>query len=372
MIIRDEIHGNMEFSDLEEKIIDTATFQRLRRIKQMSVANLVYPGATHTRFEHSLGTAHLTERIGRKIDLNLDEISKIKLYGLLHDIGHTAFSHEGEDVVKKYIGNHEELGKKLITSGEIGEIISENYDPKQIAKMGSDKGGLGSIVTSDLGADRMDYLKRDALNTGVAYGLIDIERLIHTLEFSKAQICIQKRGLESAEFLLTARFMMFSAVYMHKTVRIATAMLYRAIEGAILDQTIMQDDLCKIEDEIALWRMTKSEKGGKYAKGIIDRDLYKEVYAISKSQINQKRAKELEEEITKKFKIDTIVDYPNTYFKPISIKVASENGELEPITQMSSLVNSLKEAEEQRAEVIIAASKKDKQKFGKKIIELIN
>ena len=371
MIIRDEIHGNMEFSSLEEKIIDTPSFQRLRHIKQMSVSNLVYPGANHTRFEHSLGTAHLSERIARKIGLDEDEVGKIKLYGLLHDVGHTAFSHEGEDVVKKYIGNHEELGKKLITSGSIADIISENYRPKEIAKIGQSKNGIGSIVTSDLGADRMDYLKRDALNTGVAYGLIDIERVIHTLDFEKNEICINKRGLEAAEFLLTARFMMFSAVYMHRTVRIATAMLYRAIDGAIEDGVLEENELCEIEDEIALWKMTTSNKGEPYARRLLNRDLYKEVVSIPKEKINPKDIAKIQMAIKENLDCDAIVDYPHTYFKPVSIKVKNE-GRLEPITKISGLITSLRESEEKRAVVIVAVDKKDKQKHTKKIKEILD
>ena len=137
MMIKDEIHGTIGFDTLEARVIDCATFQRMRRIKQMSITNLVYPGANHTRFEHSLGTAHLAAVIGRKVGLEEDEVRKVKLYGLLHDIGHTAFSHEGEDVMKKYIGDHEERGRKRITNGEIADIISENFDPKEIADIGN-------------------------------------------------------------------------------------------------------------------------------------------------------------------------------------------------------------------------------------------
>ncbi|MCI0563398.1 MAG: HD domain-containing protein, partial [Nitrososphaera sp.] len=155
MIIKDEIHGTVEFSELEARIIDSEEFQRLRRIKQMSVTNLVYPGANHTRFEHSIGTAHLSALIARKLGLDPEIVSKVKLYGLLHDIGHTAFSHEGEDIVKKYIGDHEQLGKKKITHGPVSDILSENYRPKEIVDIG--KSPYGSIITSDLGSDRMDY-----------------------------------------------------------------------------------------------------------------------------------------------------------------------------------------------------------------------
>lgn len=147
MIIKDEIHGTLQFDELEGRVIDSSAFQRLRRIKQMSITNLVYPGANHTRFEHSLGTAHLAALIARKVGLPEEEVRKVKLYGLLHDIGHTAFSHEGEDVVKRYIGDHELRGRQIIMHGEIADIISESFRPSEIADAASSPTGPSSHPT---------------------------------------------------------------------------------------------------------------------------------------------------------------------------------------------------------------------------------
>ena len=127
VIIKDELYGTIEFNDIQGRIIDTKEFQRLRGIKQMSVTNLVYPGANHTRFEHSLGTSHLASVIAGKLIEDRDLQEKIKLFGLVHDIGHTAFSHEGEDVLKDYIGDHEKVGKKMIEKGEIADILDEIF-----------------------------------------------------------------------------------------------------------------------------------------------------------------------------------------------------------------------------------------------------
>ncbi len=353
MMIKDEIHGTLEFDELEEKIIDSGEFQRLRRIKQMSVTNLVYPGANHTRFEHSLGTAHLSALIAKRIGLDEDEARKVKLYGLLHDIGHTPFSHEGEDILKQYVGDHEKLGEKKILKGELADIISESFRPKEI--LGLKK---ANIITSDIGSDRMDYLKRDAQNTGVAYGIIDIDRIVHTLGMDREQLCIEKGGLEAAEYLLVARFVMFSTVYLHKAVRIATAMLYRAIEETIADGH-SPEEFAALDDESAMAAMLEG-KGKKYADSIRNRRLYKEVCSLPRGNVDG--AKELEERLKKDFKCGVIVDYPHAFFKPADFLVKTEDG-IVPISKLSKLVQSLKKAEEERMRVLVLAEEKDAEKI---------
>jgi HD superfamily phosphohydrolase len=368
MIIKDEIHGTIAFDELEGKVIDSEPFQRLRRIKQMSVTSLVYPGANHTRFEHSIGTAHLSSVIARKLGLPDDETRKVKLYGLLHDIGHTPFSHEGEDVVRKYVGDHEALGHGKIAHGEIADILSENYDPKEIADIGGS--GYGSIITSDLGADRMDYLKRDALNTGVAYGIIDIDRLVHTMAMEGGSLCIEKGGFEAAEYLLVARFMMFSTVYLHRTVRIATAMLYRALEGAIGDGTLDPEAFADMDDETALSAIGGSAKGGPYAAALSKRKLYKEVASLPREGWSGEKAEALEKELSEAVGAGILVDYPHPFFKPIELKVRYEGG-LRPITELSKLVQSLKKAEEDRMKVLVLAEEETRRNKSDEIKKLL-
>ncbi len=351
--IKDEIHGTVEFDELAERIIDTPAFQRLRRVKQMSVTNLVYPGANHTRFEHSIGTAHLSAVIAQMLGLDEEECAKIKLYGLLHDIGHVAFSHEGEEILKKHVGDHEKLGRAKIVDGEIADILSEKYRPEEIADVR--KSAFGDIITSDLGSDRMDYLERDAKNTGVAYGIIDIDRIVHTLVMEEDRLCIDKRGLEAAEYLLVARFMMFSTVYLHKTVRIAAAMLYRAIEATLKDG-FPAEKFAELDDEGAMLAMLKSSGKG-YAEGLRERRLYKEVCSFPIEESG--KAKEIEE----RFAGEVIVDYPHAFFKPVDCMVRTDGG-LVPITKMSKLVQSLKKAEEERMRVLVLAEKGKAERIG--------
>ena len=367
MIIKDEIHGTLQFDELEGRVIDSSAFQRLRRIKQMSITNLVYPGANHTRFEHSLGTAHLAALIARKVGLPEEEVRKVKLYGLLHDIGHTAFSHEGEDVVKRYIGDHRVARQAdNHARGDRGHNLGELQAERD---SGCSELPYGAIVTSDLGADRMDYLKRDALNTGVAYGIIDMDRIVHTLAMREGELCAGKGGLEAAEYLLVARFMMFSAVYMHRTVRIATAMLYRAIEGAIDDGTLEPEALARMDDESAMARIIRSKEGGPYARALQERRLYKEVHAFPKKGWDEHKARALEKKLSDRAGSDILVDYPHQFFKPVELRAEVE-GRLQPIAKLSDLVRSLKKAEEGRMRVLVLATERVRDSEGKRIKEL--
>jgi hypothetical protein len=367
MIIKDEIHGTMGFDLFEERIIDTPQFQRLRRVKQMSVTNLVYPGANHTRFEHSLGTAHLAGVIGKKLNLGGDELEKLRIYALLHDIGHVAFSHEGEDVLESIIGDHEEIGRKKMEKGELGDVLSERYKKGEIAKTG--KSAIGSIIDSDIGADRMDYLKRDAKNTGVAYGIIDIDRIVHTLCLRKGELCIMPGGLEAAEYLLIARFMMFSTVYLHHTVRIATAMLYKAIEGSLDDGVISPGEFAEIGDDEAMMKMCSSDSGREYARALLNRNLYKEIEVLPRKG-RPAGFKKLEKELAKKTGCKIIVDYPHPFHKAAEFRVARESGQVK-ISNISSLVRSLRESEGKRMKVLVLGKSELSDAKKKKIIKEI-
>lgn len=215
----------------------------------------------------------------------------------------------------------------------------------------------------------MDYLKRDALNTGVAYGIIDMDRIVHTLAMREGELCAGKGGLEAAEYLLVARFMMFSAVYMHRTVRIATAMLYRAIEGAIDDGTLEPEALARMDDESAMARIIRSKEGGPYARALQERRLYKEVHAFPKKGWDEHKARALEKKLSDRAGSDILVDYPHQFFKPVELRAEVE-GRLQPIAKLSDLVRSLKKAEEGRMRVLVLATERVRDSEGKRIKEL--
>lgn len=352
MLIKDNVHGTMSFSEFEKRIIDSASFQRLRRIKQIAFTYLVYPGATHTRFEHSLGTTHVAGEIASKLGFEKDNITKVRLAALLHDTGHTAFSHEGERTLSKYLDGHEKLGKKIIQESELKDIIQENFSLDEILNL--DKKPEGQIIASDLGADRIDYLLRDAHATGVAYGIIEIDRIIHRLHFQDNELCIDEGGLEAAESLLIARFMMFSTVYLHRTVRIASAMLRKAVDLAVEEKTVAPKDFLTYSDEEMLLRLHKGQ-AKPWVDAILQRQLYKEAHVFAPSSNIPK-----ENELSKRYECEVLIDEPYEFFKPIGIQVTGDEG-LFPLIELSPLVKTLQQSEGQRKKVLVLcpAEKRD-------------
>jgi hypothetical protein len=198
--IRDVIHGLIERSSLEVKIINTPVFQRLRRIRQLALAHLVYPGAHHTRFEHCLGTMHVTGRIAEKLqeegNLSDADVTNIRLAALLHDVGHGPFSHVSEYLLEKYwdsenidLGQEKEKIHEIVTreiimkDADLKSLIPNEQREKVVALLNKAdmKDFSHDIVSGPLDADKLDYLLRDNYHTGVKYGLYDLDKIIESL-----------------------------------------------------------------------------------------------------------------------------------------------------------------------------------------------
>jgi putative nucleotidyltransferase with HDIG domain len=354
MMIKDSLHGFIEVSEEEEKIIDRPEFQRLRHVRQLALAHLVYPGANHTRFEHSLGTMHIAGKIAKRLGL---DVRKARLLGLLHDLGHAAFSHESERVLSKYIGTHEEIGRKLIEQSAISDIVFSNYSKKEFFS-----GPEMEIIDHDLGADRLDYLNRDSYYTGVAYGVIDDGRIVSTLSFDQKakKIYLEKGGLEAAESMLIARFMMFFTVYFHKTVRIASAMLQRAIEQSINSGWIRPEEFVYGWDDEILFQISKKNE---FAKRILQRKLYKLAYELPFSEENARLAKQLESE-------DVIVDLPYSVYKLKGFEV-SFDGKKKKIDECSVLVKDLKEAEKSKLKIFVICEESKRKKVAEEMEKIL-
>ncbi|WCJ58648.1 HD domain-containing protein [Fontisphaera persica] len=250
-VFRDPIHGLIRIEPEDEFILDlinTPEFQRLRRVRQLGVSSLTYPGAEHSRFSHSLGVFCFAQRMLNMLlhryrgksevtDLLAQEGKTVKAAALLHDIGHAPFSHMMERAFPA-TANHEKRTTELITdkTSSIPHILqAHGIDPhgvRDIIKKASEHRLLVDIVSSQLDADRMDYILRDALATGVKYGAFDAEWLLNSLcigaepgthspaKPSEWRLCLEeKRGLHSAEQLIIARMHMSLQVYYHKTTR---------------------------------------------------------------------------------------------------------------------------------------------------------
>jgi uncharacterized protein len=238
--ITDPVHKCIQVTELERELIDAPVFQRLRRIKQLAGAHLVYPSAQHSRFEHSMGAMHVAGLAGdRLFSLNEladhDLVQQLRVASLLHDIGHGPFSHLSEEVMMlRSNKDHEQIGKEIIQRTEISDILSTHgFSPKQISDLSTGQSNskfMNEIIAGSLSSDLMDYLPRDSLFTGAEYGRIDYNRIINSFTITDGRsIALQRSSLYSFESMLISRYEMFKAVYFHKTVRAAEVMLLHSI-----------------------------------------------------------------------------------------------------------------------------------------------
>jgi HD superfamily phosphohydrolase len=340
--IIDPIHDFVRVYDNELKIIDTPIFQRLRRIRQLSGAHLIYPGAQHTRFEHSLGVMHIASMAGQALAekgvVSSDDIQNLRLAGLLHDIGHGPFSHLFEEIFEeKRKISHEDLGRDIILKTEIGDIISKNgFDKKLITKLafGDSKFQfMNEIISGVLSADIMDYLLRDGYFTGAEHAKIDHHRLTYSLDVYKNKLALDKSSLVNFETMMISRFQMFKAVYFHKTVRAGEVMLLEAMDLAEDElglSSMNLDEYLKLSDDVILAKLlnlpehnSKLKASKKIATNYLNRNLFKSVFesTLTGKAITKKRMHELREEISKKSKIDIneiFVHISNTPSIPLS------------------------------------------------------
>ncbi|HUZ58737.1 MAG TPA: HD domain-containing protein [Hanamia sp.] len=235
-IINDPVYGFITIDDeFIYKIISHSIYQRLRRIHQMALALLVYPGAVHTRLHHSLGAYHLMcnaihELKSKGVAISTEEEQAAKIAILLHDIGHGPYSHALENILIKEV-NHEEISLLLMKkmNKEFGgkmqtaiDIFTNRY-PKKF---------LHQLVSGQLDVDRMDYLIRDSFFTGVSEGVIGYDRIIKMLTVQNGELMIEEKGINSIEKFLISRRFMYWQVYLHKTVLCAEKMLVKIIERA--------------------------------------------------------------------------------------------------------------------------------------------
>lgn len=237
-IVNDPIYGFVSIPDeLHFDIIEHPCFQRLRRIKQVSLTNLVFPSALHTRFAHSLGAMHLMRRAihllrGKGYDITAEELEAASLAILLHDSGHGPFSHTLESSIVKGI-SHEDLS--LMIMKKFNELHDGRLDMAiRIFTGDYEKGFLSKLISSQLDVDRIDYLKRDSFFTGVAEGNVNAERLLDMMEVVDNELAIEAKGIYSVESFLVSRRIMYWQVYMHKTVLSAEYMLREILKRARL------------------------------------------------------------------------------------------------------------------------------------------
>lgn len=277
--IRDPIHGNIDLDENETRIVNTPEMQRLRHIRQLDMAYLIFPGANHTRFEHSLGTMHITRELERNIFGGT--MREFVYVGLLHDIGHGPFSHLSEKATRKYLKtNHEKMGEGILRGSEIRDIINDSglsFDRVLSYFRESDKIDL---VGGALGSDRIDYLMRDSHYTGVAYGIIDYERIKGRLAVFGDRIAVTEQGIAGAESMLIARYFMHSNVYQHHAKIIAASMLQNALDFLLEAGELDPKEMAGMYDEQLLNNMLHSGVAHtvEIARRINERRLFKRAF----------------------------------------------------------------------------------------------
>jgi len=340
----------VKFNDTEKKIIDSPYFQRLRRIKQLGLAHLVFPGAMHTRFSHSIGTFAIAQKVASVLSLNKEEEKNLRMAALLHDIGHFPLSHTIEEVYSNLItelilkvqkkklknGNqtdenpmqipilpkgvnlHEEIGSQIIKNTELSGILQkEGFNPTEISLIITGQHPdikFNQLMHSDLDIDQMDYLIRDAKNAGITYSTCDIEYLISNMRADSDIIFFDLKALRALEHYFLAHYFYFTQILFHKTrsvIEYCARKVYRtAIEDEInifnepiptihtLSQYVLTKNYYYFDDNYfeVLLREISSEKIQKYKQVISYRKIpalyYEKLVLNDSSSDDNSRPKE--------------------------------------------------------------------------------
>jgi HD superfamily phosphohydrolase len=262
-LIKDPVHGYIPLSDSELSLVDSRPVQRLRRISQLPMAYLVYPGARHSRFDHSLGSMALADEFAKSLELDTHEAALLKASALLHDVGHTPYSHLFEEFLLEGGTNHEEIGKEIISADkEIHDALRKGgIEPEDVVSMLDGRQRLSKLVSGPIDVDRLDFLIRDSYFTGATYGIIDVRRLIYLTRIIDGELQVDSRGWGVIEELAIARQHSFLNIYFHHAVRSAQLLLIRGAEEAgepLTHLAEMSTDEYLELDDIAVWCLLKS------------------------------------------------------------------------------------------------------------------
>lgn len=373
-VIRDPIHDHIELDELALSLIDTPVVQRLRRIRQLGFSNLVYPGANHTRFEHSLGVYHLTRMLIDQVEERRQK--ELLAAALLHDVGHGPFSHATEHLIQRYTKREHDDVETILKKGSISDVLRDNsISISAVAKHIRGETSIGQIINSEIDVDKMDYLVRDAHYTGVAFGLVDHIRLIHEISFKENKLVLNTGGLQAAESLLVSRFLMHPTVYFHHVSRIAESMCTHAAQHLIDNEGLSPALLQRMDDAELMMKM-KSSKG--YAADIAgrldERRLFKRALYVGFESLDsdalkfRKSMNRVENEIAETAGIEpgyVIVDIPE---KPHLIEMRAQvmiNGKMTALDKASSLVAALEKAQTDNWRLGVFTPPEYREKVGK-------
>jgi len=282
-LVKDPVHGYVELNLFELGVVDTRAFQRLRRIGQLPMAYLVYPGARHSRFDHSLGSFHLAKEYVQHLGLDEYRSKVVAVAALLHDIGHTPYSHLLEELLLEHGISHEDMGIRIIREDPELAYAIEKYEIKvrDVVDVLSKRSRESAIISGPIDVDRLDYLVRDSYFTGAMYGLIDTKRIIRLSSFVGDRLAVSVRGLGAIEELAIARLQSFLNIYFHHATRGAQQLLLNAVKK-ISDELSFAD--MSVEeyleyDDLTVWSILRNNSSTReVVKRLERRILPKRVY----------------------------------------------------------------------------------------------
>jgi len=359
-IVRDPLWNNIRVDALGMRLIDTPVFQRLRYVRQLGMAYLVYPGATHTRFEHAVGTYHLARRAlalfdesGALADVDAREPALVRAAALLHDVGHYPFSHALEEIGALH---HEEVARSLITGGLVADVLTASLGvdaPERILSLirGCSASPLQRLISGSLDLDKLDYLRRDAVMCGVAYGEIDVDRLLNSLVLlddpatGLPTVGMLEKGLSALESLLFARYQMYRNVYWHHAVRSATAMYKRIVADAVHSGTLEPGGLATFTDE-GILQALRDRSRHSMLDDLRERRLYKRAFECPAAELapeagewiadDHAMARAAEDALALELGLspgDVLLDYPvKTQMLELDLPVLQRSGSVRRLT----------------------------------------
>ncbi len=380
--IKDSVHDHIEISGVAEPLLDTPAVQRLRRISQLGTVELVYPSANHTRFEHSLGVYHLADRALSHLGIEGTQAERVRAAALLHDVGHSPYSHNIEDVLYRHTGVYHDEVHDLLDSGPVADVLSDHgLNPDRIADLIAGDGELGQLVSGELDVDRMDYLVRDAHHTGVPYGTIDSGRLIRELRFVDGELVLDEGNVQTAESLLVARALMNPTVYTHHVARISKSMLRRAVETVIDEGEATPETTQRMDDAELEVTLRECELTAETARRLAHRELYKravwaelqtvpeDILSADPPQIHR-----FEREIAAQAGVDrgaVILDIPATPSMKETRSRVLVNGEMRTLSEQSTLVNALQRAQREQWRLGIYCPKDVRDRVGDAAVRVL-
>lgn len=366
--IRDPMHGDILLTDLEIRLLDSRPVQRLRRIRQNGLCFLVYPAMNSTRFEHSLGVMYLAGVMAET--LKLDEKDLLRVAGLLHDIGHGPLSHTSDTLMESFGITHEKNTAKIIGEELAGTLGEYDISSEEVSDLVLGRSRLSEIISSEIDADKMDYLMRDSYYAGVAYGVIDVERIISSFMMVGDEIIVSEEDLAVIESLLISRNLMYQTVYRHHTKRIAECMIREALLQVSKSDDFSIEDYVRMDDT-GMFTLLRTSEG--YPKDVIgrldERRLFKTVcrQRIKSLDISVEKidTAELASSISSAFGIPegyVLADLPEANLSEFKIKV-EHDGTLKTIGEVSSLAKALEKSEEDKLTLGVYASPEHVAKF---------